>query len=186
MFITDKFAFPKMTFIFFRLKKQHMICSFYIDFIQDLKLPIFSDHPALPQILCAYQWIFTLSLVIVLILKCKFFLNVFAWFTRIRLLHSFTNLVLYILSNKVSIRLKLLYDEDFLQLAKSSDRGSGCRPYQNLGGPWSRIAMYVTAAMSFFASLVKCFSTTLGCSDCVYEISIVTTKLGSNRVSKFI
>ena len=39
--------------------------------------------------------------------------------------------------------------------------------------------------MLFFASLVKCFSATLGCSDCVYDdISIVPTKCISNPLSK--
>ena len=54
----------------------------------------------------------------------------------------------------------------------SSDRGSGYRPYQKLGGPSSKVA--ISTAMPFFACLVKCFSATLGCSD---EISIVATEL---------
>ena len=45
----------------------------------------------------------------------------------------------------------------------------------------------VSSFMSFFASFVKWFPATLGCSDCVYgEISIVPTKLVSNPVSKFL
>ena len=43
----------------------------------------------------------------------------------------------------------------------------------------------VTTAMPFFASLVTCFPTALGFSDCVYdEISIVPTKLIPNPGSK--
>ena len=44
----------------------------------------------------------------------------------------------------------------------SSDHGSGCRLYQKLGRPRSRVAIRVTAAMTFFASLVKYFTATLG------------------------
>ena len=40
-------------------------------------------------------------------------------------------------------------------------------PTKNLGGPRSRVAIYVAAAMPFFPSLVKYFPAILGCSDCV-------------------
>ena len=47
--------------------------------------------------------------------------------------------------------------------------------------------IYIAAAMPFFASLVKCLSASLGCSDCAYnEISIVPTKLIYESVSKFL
>ena len=60
---------------------------------------------------------------------------------------------------------------------------SGCLPYQKLGVQRSRVTVYITAAMPFFESLVKCFPATLGCSDWVYdEISIVPTKLIKCRV----
>ena len=69
----------------------------------------------------------------------------------------------------------------------SSDRGNCYRPYRNLGGPWRRVAIYITTAMRFFASFFKYFPATVGCSDCVYdEIFIVPTKLISNPVSKFL
>ena len=45
------------------------------------------------------------------------------------------------------------------------------------------VAIYVTVAISFFASIVKYFSATLDCLDYAYdEISIVPTKLISNLV----
>ena len=59
----------------------------------------------------------------------------------------------------------------------SSDCSSGYQPHQNIRGPRSSVAVYVTAAMPFFASLVKCFSAIPDFSDCVYiETSIVPTK----------
>ena len=83
----------------------------------------------------------------------------------------------------IHIRLRELRQK----LTISSDRGSGCRLYQKLGCPRSRIAIYATAALLFFASLVKCFPDALGFSDCLYdEISIIPTKLNSNLVSKFL
>ena len=68
----------------------------------------------------------------------------------------------------------------------SSHCDSGCWPYQKLRGPQGSVAIYVTTTMPFFVSLVKWFSATLGCWDCVYEIFIVPTKLISNPVVQFL
>ena len=59
----------------------------------------------------------------------------------------------------------------------SSNLGSVYRPNRKRRGLRSRIVIYVTVTMPFFPSLVKCFTATLACSDCIYgKIFIVPTK----------
>ena len=68
---------------------------------------------------------------------------------------------------------------------------NGCRPYHNLGGPRSRVAVYVITVVPFFASLVKGFPATLVCSDGVYDdISctniFITVRFGWNLLHRLI